>query len=64
MNIEISAALLKDLLSEIEDSARIVHSRFDRKTRTYVWNDKVWKAADPYRFAMVKKAFRLLPKMP
>lgn len=61
MKVEISAALLKELLSEIEDNARIIHSRFDRKTRTYVWNDKVWKAADPDRYKMVKSAFRLLP---
>jgi len=58
--VQISEALLRELLSDIEESARIVHGRYDRKTGTYPWSDKIWRDADPRRFKMVKKAYRAL----
>lgn len=58
--VQISEALLRELLSEIEDSARILYSRYDRKSGTYPWGDKIWRDADPHRFKMVKKAYRAL----
>ena len=46
---------LASLLQSVEDRARATHSRYDRKTRNYPWNDEIWREADASEFQLVSR---------
>lgn len=58
--VNISKILLCQILSEMEGHARIIHARYDRKTKTWPWSDAIWKKSDPYRFGLFLRARRTL----
>lgn len=54
--VPVSRDLLTALLEIIENSDRIIYSRYDRKTKAYIWNDDLWKKSDPHTFRLVTRA--------
>ena len=57
---EEAAKVIQELLREVEQSDQIVHARYDRATKTYPWNDDIWKKGRPSTFALVERARALL----
>lgn len=60
MKVQISKKLLKELLDDIETRAKIVHGGYDFRTKTYPWNDAIWKKASPHQFRMIARARKAL----
>lgn len=48
--------LIVDMLERMEDSAQASHVHYDRVTNRFIWNDEVWKAADPYGYRIAVRA--------
>lgn len=60
MKVQISKKLLTELLDDIETRAKITHGMYDRRTKTYPWNDAIWKRASPHQFRMIVRASKAL----
>lgn len=59
-------ALVKALeaaVAEMTDAARIICQEYDRKTRSYVFNDVLWKAKLPGSFSAIVKARKALAQV-
>lgn len=46
---------LSDLLTRVDQSAKACHAVYDRRTKTWPWNDALYKRADPYEFGLYQK---------
>ncbi len=56
----ISKQLLQAIIDDMEMRARIIHSEYDRASRRYLWDDKIWERSDPDQFKMMQQARRLI----
>lgn len=60
--VQVKATTLQRLLERVRDTAKPVHSVYDRKNKTYLFDDAMWKQCDPYEFKLYDELRRALAR--
>lgn len=58
--VTVRAHILAGVLERMRDAAKVTFASYDRATKTYPFDDKIWRRADPYEFKLYDELRRTL----
>lgn len=60
MMIQVDAETLRKLLDRVRDAAFTHHAHYNRRTKSWPFDDTIWRQADPYEFGLYETLRRAL----